>query len=83
MKVVIFVAYVGISSGNSSVDIIKLKEGDVWEVDKYTMQFEDSQDLRKHNKKAMEEFKRKFNDNRVTLFYRCNFWLDNTNIYIK
>ncbi len=60
MKVVIFVAYVGISSGNSSVDIIKLKEGDVWEVDKYTMQFEDSQDLRKHNKKAMEEFKRKY-----------------------
>lgn len=49
-------AYLCISKNRSSSDVILLQEGEVFEIDKYTTKFLDSEALRKRNKKQTKEY---------------------------
>ncbi len=49
-------AFLMISSGNSYIDAVLLKEGEVWQIDKYTLGLEDSNEVRKKNAQKMKQF---------------------------
>ena len=49
-------SFLAISNGNSSTDLIKIKEGEVWQIDKYTMTFQNSDEIRTKNAAAYRLF---------------------------
>lgn len=53
-------AFLCIASGRSSTDVVKLKEGEVWEIDQYTMRLEDSSVVRDKNAKLLAQFQKMY-----------------------
>lgn len=53
-------AILTISNNHSSSEAVKVKEGDVWEIDRYTTKFRDSSDLRQQNQRLYQEFQSKY-----------------------
>ncbi len=59
------------ANGNSQAEFVKIKEGQEWEIDKYTTQFEDSSDIRNKNKALYQEFQQRYPDKACGVhFYR-------------
>ncbi len=63
-------AFLCFALGNSNMDLVKIKEGQEWEIDKYTTKFENSMEIRKKHSKEYDAFCQQYSSPGSVRFFR-------------
>ncbi len=55
-----YMAFLTISSDSSGIEGVKLMEGEVWQIDRYTISFRDSFEIRRKNERLFQAFQKRY-----------------------